>query len=744
AYVQDQRLLKRIFNLTEYQVYKLNHEGVFFLHQWRDYEGKDTVTPFARVKLNAALTQIQREERRKAEERLRREEEERLKRAQEMKFTISTTIEDVLFKGRTRVMNIKLNDFLTMELEGKGILRANRNVLLKGFFKNPTSYIRDAGVLGEIQATDAYLSMEKAVREEMDLEEEVRKLSDKGVNNVLGWSRAAEEVKASVRDDIKNSLDAALEEARNPTTTSAAIKLEGCYESVYNARWSHVVEISGGEGTGMKAEEGKPIHSWNYKKAGDTFEKDDGVRKSGEEPPVLMVLTSDKGWPYSWHMTQDLPKDFFVNCEVDRVWQIVKEGLTAWFSNFDLTLNSSPVRRLLIGTPGIGKSVAAGSYLLYQLLHCDVEELQVVAHCFGDTMYVFDKTAKTVTKYMGEIISKSVLDGLRQRGMKGYIIYDVAKKGKPPARDFLPSTGWGMIVVSSPKVSNYDEWEKQTKASRIIMNCPDEMDVKAMCAWMKRGLGQDKQAEYWKMVKKHMEIVGPIPRHIFDVDEYKKRTKDVENALRWINIGDQGKYFTQGGEKKWYSEDPSHKLVKIVRVREKSAFEDFANAPICECLGVLTLSRLTKVLSANDILFLVLGMKNALQSEVLERYSLTVFLIENFVTSIAKDLKELPPPSPSKPRSSVLTLNSHGHPTEATAITELGPNDSLQELKYRVLYIPEAQNFPLVDGFFLLDSNPMTLVGLRMAAAGEHHTTTSTVRQFTEYLAAYFNGWEEF
>ncbi|RNC51243.1 retrotransposon hot spot (RHS) protein, partial [Trypanosoma cruzi] len=48
-----------------------------------------------------------------------------------------------------------------------------------------------------------------------------------------------------------------------------------------------------------------------------------------------------------------------------------------------------------------------------------------------------------------------------------------------------------------------------------------------------------------------------------------------------------------------------------------------------------------------------------------------------------------------------------------------------------------------VDGFFFMDSNPRTLVGLRMATAGEHHTTASTVRQFTECLAAYFNGWEE-
>ncbi|RNC39350.1 retrotransposon hot spot (RHS) protein [Trypanosoma cruzi] len=30
-----------------------------------------------------------------------------------------------------------------------------------------------------------------------------------------------------------------------------------------------------------------------------------------------------------------------------------------------------------------------------------------------------------------------------------------------------------------------------------------------------------------------------------------------------------------------------------------------------------------------------------------------------------------------------------------------------------------------------------------MATAGGHHTTASTVRQFTECVAAYFNGWGE-
>ncbi|PWU83031.1 putative retrotransposon hot spot protein (RHS,) [Trypanosoma cruzi] len=136
-------------------------------------------------------------------------------------------------------------------------------------------------------------------------------------------------------------------------------------------------------------------------------------------------------------------------------------------------------------------------------------------------------------------------------------------------------------------------------------------------------------------------------------------------------------------------------------------------------------------------------MKNVIQSADLKKYALNVFLNEEFFTSIVKDLKELPPPSPSKPRSSVLTLNPHGYPTEATAITELRFIDSPEKLKYRVLYIPTIPNFPLVDGFFFMDSPRRTLVGLQITTASAHHTTTSTVNQFTEHLAKYFEGWEE-
>ncbi|PWU83033.1 putative retrotransposon hot spot (RHS) protein [Trypanosoma cruzi] len=276
-----------------------------------------------------------------------------------------------------------------MELDGRGILRANRNVLLRDFFKEPASHIRDAEVLNEIQKQYYALKLESTVREEMELEEDVRSLHDNGVNNLAAWSEATAKVKASVRDDTKHFLNAAAEEARKPTTTIEPIKMEGLYESVYNARWHHVVEVPDGEGTGMEVKDGEPSQSWTYKEVGDTLEKDDGVEQSGEAPPVLMVLTSDKGWPYTLNAPYGCGNDLCVNCEVDRVWQIVLDDLTKWFSNFDLTLNSSPLFRVLIGTPGIGKSMAAGSYLLYQLLHYDIKKLQVVVHCFGDTAYVF-------------------------------------------------------------------------------------------------------------------------------------------------------------------------------------------------------------------------------------------------------------------------------------------------------------------------------------------------------------------
>ncbi|EAN94683.1 retrotransposon hot spot (RHS) protein, putative [Trypanosoma cruzi] len=723
--------------------YTLKGEGVFLLAQWRNFEGKDTVTPIAKGALDAALLLWREEAEREAEKRARRKAKERTRQKQQIKITLSTNIEDVLLRGRVRAKNMKLNDFLTVELGGRGVVDANRNVLLEEFVRDPERYIGDEGLLNEIKTLYNYVRMEIAVRKEMTFCEDLRSLCDKGVDNLLKWSEAAAEVKASVNGITKHTLDAALVDVRNPKTTSAPIYLEGLYESVYNARWHHVVEVPGGEGTGLEVREGEPAQPWTYKAVGDTFEKNNGVEQSGAAPSRLMVLTSDKGWPYSWKWEEHkFIHDCYVNSEVDRVWQIVKGDLTEWFSSHGRT-EFTPKKRVLIGTPGIGKSMAASSYLLYQLLHYDIKKLRVVVHCFGATAYVFNKTIQTVTKCEGNEISKIVLYGLWQRGIKGYIIYDVTWQETPPASYFASFREWGMIVVSSPNLDNYDGWATQVRAERIIMNCPDEMDVKAMCAWMKRDETKKKQAECWKMVEERMEKVGPLPQHIFRAEDFKARFGAVENALEAINSRYADSRFILPGRGLWYSKDPSEKLVRIVRIRGEVGLERFRNAPICYFLGSRSANILAKAMSEKGFLLLVLGSRKTISSACTDRFCLHALILDGFVSAMAEELKELRPPAHDI-QDTVMKANPVAHPTEICEIPGVEGINEKQNINYQVLYMPVARDFPLVDCFFFVESPRRTLVGLRMTTAGEHHTTTSTVWQFTQYLSEFFNGWGEF
>ncbi|PWV02097.1 putative retrotransposon hot spot protein (RHS) [Trypanosoma cruzi] len=278
---------------------KLKKECIITLEQWSNFERKDTVTPLARAQINTAFSRVLREERWEAEERQRRER-------QEMGIDVSTRIKYAVLKGRVRVNKMKLNDFLTMELDGRGVGSANWNFLLRDFFICSTKYIYDVFLLLKIQASDRYNTMERAVRDEMDMEEDVNRLYKNGVDNLLKWLVAAAEVKANVHEVTKRFLDAAAEEAREPKKSSAPMKLEGCYESVYNASWHHFVEVPDGEGTVMEVREGEPPRSWTYKAVGDTLERNDGVEQSGAPRPRLMVLTSDKGWPYTWRRMDPL------------------------------------------------------------------------------------------------------------------------------------------------------------------------------------------------------------------------------------------------------------------------------------------------------------------------------------------------------------------------------------------------------------------------------------------------------
>ncbi|RNC57293.1 retrotransposon hot spot (RHS) protein [Trypanosoma cruzi] len=125
---------------------------------------------------------------------------------------------------------------------------------------------------------------------------------------------------------------------------------------------------------------------------------------------------------------------------------------------------------------------------------------------------------------------------LSWRGMKGYIIYELGGRFGilPPC---LPPGEWVMIVVAPLEKTSYMHWASEKRAVRIIMNCPDESDVKAMCVWMKRNQPVQQQAEYWRELRGRMDKVGPILRYIFDEGNCNARIDGchsfVDRTLFW-------------------------------------------------------------------------------------------------------------------------------------------------------------------------------------------------------------------
>ncbi|PWU97884.1 putative retrotransposon hot spot protein (RHS) [Trypanosoma cruzi] len=154
---------------------------------------KHTITPLARRTPNGVLTQVPTEARREAEERLRPNARNEI-----LPFPVIS--KRYCLKEGFAVNKMRLNDFLTRELDGRGVVDTNRDAMLEEFFRDPTRYIRDKGALNEMQASGHCFSMKRAVKGEVVFDEDIRRLCDKGVNNLPGWSLAAADVKAAVHN----------------------------------------------------------------------------------------------------------------------------------------------------------------------------------------------------------------------------------------------------------------------------------------------------------------------------------------------------------------------------------------------------------------------------------------------------------------------------------------------------------------------------------------------------------------
>ncbi|EKF99658.1 retrotransposon hot spot (RHS) protein, putative [Trypanosoma cruzi] len=176
---------------------------------------------------------------------------------------------------------------------------------------------------------------------------------------------------------------------------------------------------------------------------------------------------------------------------------------------------------------------------------------------------------------------------------------------------------------------------------------------------------------------------------------------------------------------------------------KRAVLKFFSSVPVSAHLGNKTLFNLAKLLQQVDFNFLISWLTDCLMHANFGRSTVFAFLNVSFVSGIERRPRELRPSPQRRSHRCALEVYSQERSTRHHVLPPLEHFSERIDVECGVLYVTEVENFPLADGFFFVKSNPMTLVGLRMTTTGGHHTTTSTVRQFTEYLAAYFNGWEE-
>ncbi|RNE98580.1 retrotransposon hot spot (RHS) protein [Trypanosoma conorhini] len=655
-----------------------------------------------------------------------------------------------------------LNDFIRKYVDPDFVVEG-RNVKMGVFARRPERYVTDPDLRGDILSVPAYQLLEDARKlaehrvhclqhwKEFDHREIVSNISWGKLDGAL---KVVEENEKAVQVEQERARREEEENKRREEERAKRIDEivrqplpDGFYASVFNAKCSHVLEFPEGEGNNMvvrmEVREGQPpAQLWDFTQYGFTLLPVEDAEQFIPPRPRLMILSSEYKWPYSLRQKENI-EDCYINREVERVWKNVKGELTGLLRTKESKREIWP--RVLVGAPGIGKSMSVGSYLLYKLLHYDPAKLQVVVHCFGgDLAFVFDKEKQTVTVHGSACNVTNLLYDLVGRGKRGFVIYDVDKKGSEPSWDYPPSDTWGIIVLSSPNEDNYASWKEQKGAVRTVMNCPEELDVKAMCAWATRNQSSQEQNNYWETVKNRIYRVGPIPQYIFNERGFSRHCGEVRSVLRALRASDVEEYFVGSGGRIWHTDNPFNEIVKVVREHVEGG-EMFFSAVACYRLGCLSADCLQAAMKKKDFCLLALDSWRNVLSTFLEKCILTALTERAFVDAVVGNLKELRPSTQRETKDCVLATNPGLHPKVTFSLEAKSSRTETIDVNCGALYRPRIPNFPLVDAFFFVASpSGRKMVGLQFAAAKAHDTTASNLKLFNEHTAGYFTAWDTF
>ncbi|CCD12129.1 unnamed protein product [Trypanosoma congolense IL3000] len=473
------------------------------------------------------------------------------------RWTLDSSVKEVLLEDCGGLDDMRLHDFLMKYFKRTfGVVDTSMSV----FMDDPSVCVSDEAVLGKITNSSPY-------REYKTMREGVDRLSAIEIFSLRQWARAeaANEVE-DVDIHVKGKLNGALvnakrsEEAMRVGNAHSVKVIDGVYDSVFNARWSYVVRSDTYDkkwlGMGvLDVAPGEQPHLWSEVQADALYDPEEPWE--GDEVPgvsgklVMATLKSQKGWPYMLFSADEVQKekaeslteynavcDAYIRRENLRAWHIVKKGLVEWL---DGVKSVHPF--IVIGTPGIGKSFATGSLLLYQMLHYKPEWLKVVAYFVEGRAYIFHREERRVVYYEEQAVAVDEVEEMARKGVKGYIIFDMGASGA--TIEHLPRS-WGIVLISSPNVKNFHEFAKQRQDTLpIYMNCYKDAEFKAALVWERQSQLEKKQIKLkdinleniWKALDNRIYMVGPVPRYVLGSEAtFDERVEEVKSALELVSF----------------------------------------------------------------------------------------------------------------------------------------------------------------------------------------------------------------
>ncbi|CCD14434.1 unnamed protein product [Trypanosoma congolense IL3000] len=130
--------------------------------------------------------------------------------------------------------------------------------------------------------------------------------------------------------------------------------------------------------------------------------------------------------------------------------------------------------------------------------------------------------------------------------------------------------------------------------------------------------------------------------------------------------------------------------------------------------------------------------------------------LSHVVTEVVRCLKYLPRKGETEESRTCVLARVGASRLLPTTFHYFSPAGTPVEVVAKCLYKPAVEDFPVVDGFFLVDAvgegvsftegaaaPTQTIVLIQVTRARDHHTTTSKVEAFRKRMARSFTNWKE-